>query len=654
MNEMKNAAQTSLRSIKFSTEYRTGYNNIMEEFFHPSLDIATEYWRAVGYFSSSSLDAFGSPLGTFIRNGGTVKLITSVHLHERDLDAIEIGRSRQEICEERINEIIENEFVEASGNGTARLAHLLQMGKLEIRIAVPTKGTGIYHEKIGLFFKDADFIAFTGSMNETRSAFENNQECIDLFTSWGEHDFARANRKKSHFERLWNGEEMGVEVFSFPEAARKKMIKIYSEKKKSTMPTKEGHKVVCVATEEEKWKHQDEACEVFIHKEQGILNMATGTGKTYTALKIIRKLCESNKIDTIIVCTDGNDLLDQWHKEIHEVGRDLGFNVYRNYRRNQDIDDFLLSMKRSILLVSLPSKPKNSALSRALHKCSAELGDRTLIVYDEVHQIGSDARRKALNGCSDNIRFKLGLSATPMRTYDGEGNEFIEEHVGPEIFEFGLEDAIRRGILVPFNYYPLSYEITDSDRKRIQAVYKKQAALKALGTPMQPADLWTELAKVYKTSEGKLPVFKEFVADNEEELERCIVFVESRNFGEKVIEIIHQYRADFHTYYTKEKSETLKRFARQDLECLITCHRVSEGIDIKSLNSVIIFSSARSRLETIQRIGRCLRSDPENPEKIASVVDFIRVSSGDKEENADELRKKWLTEVSKIRMEKVN
>ena len=94
----------------------------------------------------------------------------------------------------------------------------------------------------------------------------------------------------------------------------------------------------------------------------------------------------------------------------------------------------------------------------------------------------------------------------------------------------------------------------------------------------------------------------------------------------------------------KQLEETLEKFARGELECLVACHRLSEGIDIQSLNTVILFSSDRARLETIQRVGRCLRTDPNNPTKIANVIDFIREDSG-----TDEDRKVWLEEISRIK-----
>ncbi|RMB01951.1 DEAD/DEAH box helicase family protein [Eilatimonas milleporae] len=626
----------SLREIEYQEDYRSGYNSIVDDFFRPSLASSQAYWRAVGYFSSSALESFGAPLGEFIKNGGHIRLVTSVELSHSDLEAIQNGAPKQDICAQRLERIIETDFADGLGGGTARLVRLLELGRLEIQIAVPKTGTGIYHEKIGVFFDGEDYVAFTGSSNESRNAFENNRECVDVYPSWS--SAARAARKKAHFEELWERNDQGVDVYSFPDAARQQLIRVCGEWEAAYRQRKQDEKA-----KPNKWRHQDDALEEFLAAERGVLNMATGTGKTRTSLKILRSLYERDSIDTVIVSTDGNDLLDQWYAELLGVRKDIGAKVFRHYKSSREVEDFLLAPKNAILLVS------RQPLASALRQLPALIGQRTLLIHDEVHGLGSPANRNRLNGLSDNVRYRLGLSATPEREYDDDGNAFLLEHVGPELMRFELDDAIRREILAPFDYFPLSYDLTAEDRQRVRDVYKRQAARAAAGNPMSDEEVWIEIARVYKTSRAKLPMFDTFIRENQHLLERCIVFVETQEYGDEVLEIIHKYRSDFHTYFSGEESETLKRFARGELECLITCHRVSEGIDIRSLNSVILFSSARARLETIQRMGRCLRTDPDNPEKTASIVDFIRHSDEDGEQNADEERAEWLTNLSKVR-----
>jgi len=59
-----------------------------------------------------------------------------------------------------------------------------------------------------------------------------------------------------------------------------------------------------------RWRHQDEAIEHFLRAERGVLDMATGTGKTRTSLRIVDKMLEQNKIDTVLISTHGTDLLN--------------------------------------------------------------------------------------------------------------------------------------------------------------------------------------------------------------------------------------------------------------------------------------------------------------------------------------------------------
>lgn len=624
----------SLRDIEYQQDYRSGYDHIVNDFFQPSLAQAQEYWRAVGYFSSSALESFGAPLGDFIKRGGHIRLITSVELSQNDLEAIENGAPKQDVCQERLEQIIETDFADGVGDGTARLARLLELGRLEVQIAVPKTGTGIYHEKIGIFFDGDSYVAFTGSSNESRNAFENNRECIDVYPSWS--STARAARKKAHFEELWDRKDKGVDVYSFPDAARQKLLKVCGE-------WEAGHRQR--HQQNNRWRHQDKALERFLEAERGVLNMATGTGKTRTALKILTALFENKEIDTVIICTNGNDLLDQWYGELlsvrKEVGRDI--RLYRQYSTTKDLQDFVLDPKNAFLLVS------REPVASALKQLSKEQAQRSLLIHDEVHGLGSPGNRTRLAGLSDDIRFRLGLSATPEREYDEEGNAFIEEHIGPVLMTFGLREAIERGILAPFNYFPLPYELTDEDRERLAGIYRKRAAREAAGNPMSETEVWIDIARVYKTSEAKLPIFEEFVQDHQDLLKRCIIFTDTMEYGQRVLDIVHKYRPDFHTYFSGEEKSTLRRFAWGDLECLITCHRLSEGIDIQSLSTVILFSSDRAKLETIQRIGRCLRTNPNDPGKIANILDFIREGDEGADPNADEERRDWLLELSRIR-----
>jgi superfamily II DNA or RNA helicase len=602
----------------------------------------------VGYFTSRGLSAAAQGLAALIKADGRMLLVASPLFDGEDLVAINRGyAAREDIVERALLRGLETD-AEGSEERLGLLAWLIAEGRLDIRIAIPVDEDrkprhGIYHEKLGLFSDCSEnLVAFTGSPNETFGGLVDNFETIDVFWSWDDPQ-GRTLRKAENFDRLWNNKTRRLEVVSFPDAVRSALIKYrQAQNQCGSSRTK--------PPPPERWRHQDEAVKKFCAHERGVLEMATGTGKTETALRIAKQLIGSNQVDSLIVAADGNDLLDQWYSQLTPMCTELReqFAVVRHYGTYKERDQFVLDPQCTILLVSRANLPP------ALRAISLAQGKKTLLIHDEVHRLGSPGNRSELDGLSDSIRFRLGLSATPEREYDQDGTTFIENHVGPVIYRFDLRDAIARGILSPFDYHPIHWCADADDRAAIQQVYKRAAAKEASGNPMSQNDLWIEIAKVYKTSPAKVPLFRDFIEAHPDLLRRCIIFVETKEYGGRILEIVHLHRTDFHTYFAEDESETLGRFARAELECLLTCHRLSEGIDVRSLRTVILLSSSRTRLETIQRMGRCLRVDPTSPSKRSHIVDFIRTRSEDDPDGAptpDEDRRDWLLELSQVQPE---
>ena len=82
--------------------------------------------------------------------------------------------------------------------------------------------------------------------------------------------------------------------------------------------------------------------------------------------------------------------------------------------------------------------------------------------------------------------WRLGLSATPERTYDPEGNQFLDSEIGPTIFSFPLETAIERAVLSSFTYVPLPYDLTAEDRRRLETSIPSRLPACGLATPCHP------------------------------------------------------------------------------------------------------------------------------------------------------------------------
>jgi superfamily II DNA or RNA helicase len=643
--------------------YQNGRDNIGRDLIGVCLNECSLYRRGTGFFSSSALKAYAAGIDHVLKEGVKIEILCSPVIQDKKLISILRDNSTPEKRKKTIQDLADQVVLSAVGfemnqsrndYRSVLLSYLIASGQLELRFAIPknyewpeepANDQNIYHVKNGYFkFKNNDFVAFDGSFNESDSGHQHHIDRTMVFRSWIQEDKIRGLSVIADVDDDWNSKNEFIEVFKLSEKTLK-LIKTGAPERRPILP--KGVFTTQIPEPEPTpnlWKHQDDAIERFVKEKRGILCMATGTGKTQTSLKIIRKLFFEGAIKTIIISTEGNDLLNQWSEQISRLVLEKQGNLrlYRHFGPSyRDLQNFLLDKKNAILVTS------NENLNKALRNLSPLDLRETLLIHDEVHRVGSPANRASLNGLSSNIEWVLGLSATPEREYDKDGNKFIEEYIGPIIFEYGLESAIKDGILCPFNYYPIEYQSTQEDKNGVSAVYAQKAARAAEGNPMSDEQLAIAISKVYKLSKAKLPLFDDFIQKNQQFLTRSIIFVEEMNYGEKVLEIIHKYRSDFHTYYADDEVETLRRFATAELECLVTCHKVSEGIDIKSLENVVLFASAKAKLETIQRIGRCLRTDPNNIGKVANVIDFIRIDSGSK--SIDEDRSEWLAALSKIR-----
>ena len=741
-----------LRDREWEEEYRTGENNPLTEFIIPALDESFNYWRASGYFSSSVFDMLGDSLANFVLRDGEIDLVTSVHLTPKDQEAIKKGlKEKEEIIYDRLADIIEKEFQPPLKKGVMVLAKLIATNRLNMKIATRSNGR-LFHIKMGVFFdKNNDFIAFSGSQNESSHSMKDTFEEIDVFTGWD--DKSRATKKKKFFEKLWKDEAEEVDVYNFPKAFEKIIKSNYKrtlellgkdlDEDDDIEPVSEPLAEPIILDESGRYSYQEQAVDWFVNPEKadgaGLFWMATGTGKTVTSFKTVNRLFEEGKIDHVVINTK-NRLLKQWEKEMKKPLPGTGKpstpwknKQYWHNAKKKRMDSFRQSCgpgsTGNVLFITY------SFMSAFLTKCRATKFDlsRTLLIVDEVHNIGSgqnieamsiiedDGSVKRLDSADGNhytkvefisryggmeewiaagenlelaptedleksnlykdFGYRLGLSATPFSDFDDDRNKFILNAFvknAPEItaidgwndmgiderrkarinligdsnwaFYFGLEDAIRRGVLVEFEYKYLPYAPSNEDiieRNRVMKLWKARVS-DGLASPAAPAIM---MARVFKTCKDKLRAFEEWLKTatlNEKErvLERCLIFVADKEFGHQVGKILFKEDVNYHTYFSGDDEDMLKRFEKGELDNLITCHMISEGVDIQSVSSIILFSSDRQRLETIQRIGRSLRKNPDDLAKKSFILDFIYIEKSEEEDKSDAERMRWLRELS--------
>lgn len=188
---------------------------------------------------------------------------------------------------------------------------------IDMRFAIPCEKLeeGDFHDKFGIFYKGNDALSFSGSINDSKHGFQN-YESIKVFKTWaGTQEYVDADTAR--FEKIWNRKDRNLKMFTIPQAVKNKIFELRSPDRPYSLPAGSS-----------KWVHQDIAVKTFLEKEHGILAMATGTGKTVTAMKIINKLFDSGEIRRVVITMYGNDLLDQWAIQIRENYKNKQINYW--------------------------------------------------------------------------------------------------------------------------------------------------------------------------------------------------------------------------------------------------------------------------------------------------------------------------------------
>lgn len=407
-----------------------------------------------------------------------MRLITSPILSTEDTDAI-IGAENQDgsaflRLEAALLENVEILKQEMEADIINTFSWMLYDEIIDMRFAIPCEKLeeGDFHDKFGIFYKGNDALSFSGSINDSKHGFQN-YESIKVFKTWaGTQEYVDADTAR--FEKIWNRKDRNLKMFTIPQAVKNKIFELRSPDRPYSLPAGSS-----------KWVHQDIAVKTFLEKEHGILAMATGTGKTVTAMKIINKLFDSGEIRRVVITMYGNDLLDQWAIQIRENYKNKQINYH--YASQKMMKDFVMHPDDSVLILSRDARNLSKLLD-LFDRLPGDYRNDTLFVFDEVHGAGSNTFVENLSGRLSPYRYRLGLSATPEREYDEAGNDFLLNEIGEVIFEFTLQDAIQKGILCEFNYIPLPYVLSDEEKLKKRKIIAAFNAKKESGEPVDEKD----------------------------------------------------------------------------------------------------------------------------------------------------------------------
>lgn len=645
-----------LKDLNLQFQYRSEDDDIVRDFYQKIIKVSVEYKRAVGYFSTQSLLLLGEAIDDFMARNGRMKLIASPNLSNEDIELIKNGyEKRKQFIEARVLSSLVIPEDDLSKQQLSKIERMITLGMLDIRIAF-RNSQGIFHEKIGIVTdSNNDKVAFNGSINETHNGYCNNFESVDLYFSWDERDNMRIALKEKNFDMLWNNKTNNLEVYDFNEAIKRKLISYQREgllpiieEEPSTYSIDFNEPSIPRELRGKIRPYQLEAFSQWVANDyQGILQMATGTGKTITAcyslVQLFKEMKEKKQKQIVVILVPYKHLVNQWVEELSRFSYEP-FKVYSDIPNwdkmlNRECQRLNLDLKRKHLsIVTTNDSFKTERFQNILKVLKKR--HEVVLVADEAHNLGAESTFRNL---PKDVKYRLGLTATPIRHNDESGTQKLIDYFNKIVFKYDLEDAINNGYLTPYYYYPILVYLDEVESDRYYNILSEFEgySLKELKRLARTNSDFKEVIRLtYQIADGSINKFKAFkkqisqFKDTYYNLIYCTSV--SINDGEnkfpiKQIEAINVYMGKelnmrVHTFTAQEdiltRQSLIERFTKgNDLQGLVAIKCLDEGVDIPATRRAFILSSTTNEKQFIQRRGRILRK--AEGKEFAEIFDFV-------------------------------
>lgn len=365
----------------------------------------------------------------------------------------------------------------------------------------------------------------------------------------------------------------------------------------------------------------------FANQGRGTLKMATGSGKTITALAIATELYQKIGLQVLLVVCPYRHLVSQWDRECRKFSLEpiLAFESVRNWQSQLSTQLYNIHSGKQAFLTIITTNA--SLIGDGLQSQIKYFPEKTLIVGDEAHNLGSPRLEQSL---PRNIGLRLALSATPERYFDEQGTEFVFDYFGSVLEpELTLADAIKQGALVHYLYYPILVKLTENETRTYARLTKRigwaMMAEENLANQETLTSLLMQRARLIGTATNKLAALRQLMIkrlDSTHTLFYCgdgsveeAVSVEGGRQLAAVTKLLGTelgYRINTYTAETSltEREDLRRQFETGKLQGLVAIRCLDEGVDIPAVQTAIILASSGNPRQFIQRRGRILRPHP--------------------------------------------
>ena len=610
----------SLKDLDLKPQYDSMADDVYGGFFNPVFKHSRECVRVGGRFTSRNLAACAEGMQEFIQSDGTMRLVLLPEFTEEDIDAINRGVNRpSDVLSDRwIRDLseVKDKFVEDHAKA---LAWMLANGSLEIRIVVPVGSGGsvvsyveliesqVFRNKTGVFWdENNDAVSFSGSIEfDDRMMGEYHQ--FRVYRGWDPSERKYVEHDLDAFNRYWDGREIdagiALKTLPLPDAVRDSLLKMAPASKSE----------IRLQSVPRLRPYQKEAVRMWGgNGGRGVLEMATGTGKTFAAIGCIEEARRREGRLLVVVACPFDNLEGQWRQELKRWGIKSAVTSGRR--------DWPLALKDAIaslevsegggmaVVITTYKTFSSDKFVRAVARCSVP----AMLVADEAHNAGSHAHSEGLVGA---YGYRLGLSATMERYFDPDGTARVRRFFGDTVYSLGLAEAIRCGFLVGYRYHPILTDLNDDEYEQ----YKRFTRIIAMLWDSKGRDdrellerTILKRSRIVRDAASKLDRLREWVRRNGDGARYTLAYCSEKQMPEakRILSgagIVNREITANNPPDKRRRAEILRDFGAGRYGVIVANRVLDEGADVPAARSCIMMASTGNPKQFIQRRGRVLR-----------------------------------------------
>ena len=357
-------------------------------------------------------------------------------------------------------------------------------------------------------------------------------------------------------------------------------------------------------------------CEAFEQKHRkALLVMATGTGKTRTAISIVDVLTGKNWVQNVLFLADRTELVRQAEKNFKKLLPDISCCNFLSSKDGEPEDCRIVFSTYQTMINCIDSvKAKNG------DKLFTP-GHFDLIIIDEAHR-SIYKKYQAIFDYFDGLL--VGLTATPRSDVDKNTYKFFELENNVPTFVYEYDEAVKQGYLV--NYHTIKTntefldrgikysELKEEDKEEYENLFEDEEIIPD-EISSTAINLWLfnrdTIKLVLETLMGK-----GLKVEGGDKLGKTIIFARNHKHAEEIVRVFNslypQYNGEFARVIdnqvnfvttlieTFEVPEKLPQIA-------VSVDMLDTGIDVPEVLNLVFFKPVKSKIKFWQMIGRGTR-----------------------------------------------